>query len=228
VAVLAGRQGRRGGWAGLVTSCVRVVASTILLPASAAAQHAAATATAPTATAPTAAAPTHIGGGRENDHQNLGERALQGRPEGKLAEQERDDNKLRAAFEERLKALAALIKKSQQDEATDIRRRQQADHLARDRGASSAARTGDAQRQAPSPEVDRAADDRRLSSVAPGDNRQPQAPPSIPSSIRSTTAHAETYRRGDETPLITGLGGAAPRDPKWVGVLDGAAVHHKL
>jgi hypothetical protein len=145
----------------------------------------------------------HQGAVRGDDHRDRGERLGRGRPEGKLAEQERDDRRLRAAYEVRLKDIDAAVKKATLDRLLELRRRRQADQPAR--AAANATtmrevRSGPPHRQGPVPN---------------------------PGSIKAAVTNPPQYPHGGQSARPAVLGGAAPYDAKNGAVLDGAAIHRK-
>jgi hypothetical protein len=220
----------------LASSFALIVAGGILAPVGAVAQHPAAT----------AAAPVRIGEHREADHRDHAERTGRGQPEGKLAEQERDDRRLRAAYEERLNSLSAAIIQRKREEMTEARRRQQADDPAHDRRPRNDAGLDhdahwdrrdsrwardahwDRSQENGSPAIaDHVAHDRGSQGDPRADRQQFKDPRPIPG-VRPMGAQAPRYPHGGAVPNIAVLGGAAPRDPKKGNILDGAAIHRKL
>ncbi len=138
-----------------------------------------------------------------DDHRDRGDRSVRGRPEGKLAEQERDDRRLRAAYEERLKDIDAAVKKATLERLLDLRRRQRADHPA------PAAANPTTMREAPSAPPHR------------------QGPVPNPASIKAAVTNPPPYPHGGQSAKPAVLGGAALYDAKHGAVLDGAAMHRK-
>jgi hypothetical protein len=137
------------------------------------------------------------------DHRDRGDRAVRGRPEGKLAEQERDDRRLRAAYEDRLKDIDAAVKKATLERLLDLHRRQQADHPAH---LAANAMTKEDVRSTP-----------------------PHRPGPVPnpSSIKTAMTNPPPYRHGWQSAKPAVLGGAAPYDARNGAVLDGAAMHRR-
>jgi hypothetical protein len=138
-----------------------------------------------------------------DDHRDRGDRSVRGRPEGKLAEQERDDRRLLAAYKERLKDIDAAVKKATLDRLLELRRRQQADHPAHI--AANATSIGDVQSGTP----------------------HHQGPVPNPVSIKTAMKNPPQYPHDGQSAKPALLGGAALYDAKNGAFLDGATIRRK-